>query len=389
MRKVCFATGTRAEYGLLHDLMRAVAGDPGLALQLVVSGMHLEARFGHTVDEIERDGFAIDARVDMELDEDSPAGIARSMGLATAGFGQAFARLKPDVLVLLGDRYEALAAAQAALVARIPIAHIHGGEATWGAVDDAIRHAITKMAHLHLVAAEPFRRRVVQLGEDPGRVHAVGAPGLDRARTMDLLSRSELEESLGFRFGTPFFLVTYHPATLMASDPALAAAGLLEALLSLEGATLLVTLPNADVGALGVIHAIEAVAAAAAERILVAASLGQQRYLSAITCCDAVVGNSSSGLIEVPFFRKPTVNVGARQDGRLKAPSVIDCDETPAAIRAAVERALSAEFQAGLAGVESPYGDGHAVPRMLRLLRELPLGEGLSYKRFHDYAVPA
>ena len=389
MRKVCVVTGTRAEYGLLYDLMRAIEADPGLTLQLVVTGTHLESRFGHTVDEIERDGFAIAARVDMELDEDSPAGIARSMGLATAGFGEAFARLQPDVLVLLGDRYEALAAAQAALFARIPIAHIHGGEATWGAVDDAMRHAITKMANLHLVAAEPFRRRVVQLGEEPSAVHVTGAPGLDRARTMQLLSRSELEGALGFRFGSPIFLVTYHPATLADSDPAHAMNGLLDALLAFAGATILVTLPNADVGALGIIRAIEARAASQPDRIHAVASLGQQRYLSAVACCDAVIGNSSSGLIEVPFFRRPTVNVGARQDGRLKAPSVVDCGDTPAEIHAAVERALSAEFRAGLAGVESPYGDGHAVPRMMRLLADQPLGTGAVRKRFRDLPVPA
>lgn len=382
-RKCCVVTGSRAEYGLLYRLLREIEADPALELQVVATGMHLAPEFGLTVREIEQDGFPIAARVDMLLASDTPVAIAKSIGLGVIGCADTFDRLRPDIVVMLGDRFEMLAAAQAALTARIPIAHIHGGELTEGLIDEAIRHAITKMAHLHFVAAETYRRRVIQLGEAPERVFNFGAPGLDRLAEIDWLTRRELEADLGLALGSPLFLVTYHPVTLAADGPAAAMANLLAALDRFPAATVVFTLPNADTAGRAIVALIEGYIAAHPERSKAFASLGQRRYLSLMREADAVIGNSSSGLIEAPALKRATVDIGDRQRGRLKAASVIACPEETGAIVAAIEQALDAEFRAGLPAVVSPYGAGGASRRIARQLAATEI-DGLIGKVFFD-----
>lgn len=382
-RKICVVTGTRAEYGLLRWLMQEIGDDPGLKLQIVATGAHLSPDFGLTYREIEADGFTIATKVEMLLASDTPTGIAKSVGLGVIGFADALALLAPDILVLLGDRYEILAAAQAALVARIPVAHIHGGELTEGAFDDAIRHALTKMAHLHFVAAEPYRRRVIQLGEDPARVFNFGAPGLDSIRRLTLLGRAELETALGFALGAVNLLVTYHPVTLEDENPREAMAALLQALDAFPQARIIFTRPNADTHGRVINELIDRYLAAQPGRAAAFASLGQVRYLSAVCHAAAVIGNSSSGLSEAPALKTPTVNIGARQRGRLRAASVIDCAAEPAAIRAAIEKALSADFAPVVQAAVSPYGAGDASVRIKEQLKQVPLA-GLAVKKFYD-----
>jgi UDP-N-acetylglucosamine 2-epimerase (non-hydrolysing) len=382
-RKICVVTGSRAEYGLLYWLLRGIEAEPGLQLQLVVTGMHLAPQFGMTVDHIEADGFVPDARVDMQLHGDTPKAITTSMGVGLIGFAEAFDTLKPDVVVVLGDRTEIFAAAQAAMVARIPIAHIHGGELTEGLIDEAIRHAITKMAHLHFVSAEEYRKRVIQLGEAPDRVWNVGAPGLDAIRKATLLDRTALSQQLDFDLTKPFFLVTYHPVTLAdhADDPG--AEALFAALETFPDHQVVITGVNADAGHEAIRKRIVAFAAANPGRVLERTSLGQLRYLSAMALTDAVIGNSSSGLIEAPALKVPTVNIGERQRGRLRASRVIDVDPDKAAIIAAITKALGPEFRAMTKAATSLFGDGTASDRMVRVLRDHPL-DGILMKRFQD-----
>lgn len=383
-RKICIITGTRAEYGLFYWLMRELQDDNAVQLQVIATGMHLSPEFGCTGKRIEEDGFAVDAKVEMLLSSDTGVGLAKSIGVGVIGFADALDRLRPDIVVLLGDRFEALAAAQAAMAARIPIAHIHGGEATEGLIDEAIRHSLTKMAHLHFVAAAAYRRRVIQLGEDPERVFNFGAVGLDHIRRQKLLTREAFETAIGFRLGELCFLVTYHPVTLSKQSSCVPMAELLSACEAFPQARLIFTLPNADTGGRAVRQTLDEWAAAHADRCLVVSSLGQNLYLSALQHVDLVMGNSSSGLLEVPSFKKPTINVGDRQKGRLKATSVIDCKEDAAAIKEAVDRALSSTFQEQLNTVVSPYEAGGDVSRRVEcVLRDFPL-DGILMKTFRD-----
>lgn len=382
-RSICVVTGTRAEYGLLYWLIKEIQEDPELELQLLATGAHLSPEFGLTYKSIEGDGFLISEKVEMLLSSDSPVGIAKSMGLAMIGSADALQRLKPDLVVLLGDRYEILAVAQAALAARIPIAHLCGGETTEGAIDEAIRHSLTKMAHLHFVSAEPYRRRVIQLGEAPERVFNYGDTGIDNIRRMQLLSRTELEQALRFDLSGPYLLVTYHPVTLQERDPAEAMESLLQALERFPELKVVLTKPNADAGGRAIAELAERYAERRPERVLLSTSLGQLRYLSAMKHCSAVVGNSSSGIVEAPALGKPTVNLGERQSGRLKAASVIDCREESSEIAAALEKALSPRFQQECAGVESLYGGGAASSQIKECLKRVELS-GLLVKRFHD-----
>lgn len=382
MRKICVVTGTRAEYGLLYWLLKEIQADPGLQLQLAVTGMHLSPEFGLTWKTIEEDGFAIDAKVEMLLSSDTPAGIAKSIGLGVIGFADALARLQPDILVVLGDRFEILAAAQAAMVARIPVAHIHGGETTEGVIDEAIRHAVTKMAHLHFVAAEPYRQRVIQMGEDPRLVFNFGAPGLDNVSRLQLMSREELESSLGVKLGNLTFLVTYHPVTLK-KNPVDGLESLFAALDGFPDANVIITKPNSDTDSRTIIQMIDEYAARQPERVSVFTSLGQLRYLSTISLVDVVIGNSSSGVIEVPLFKKPTVDIGDRQRGRLKASSVIESEEDTSSIKVAIEKALSVEFQSSLSTAESLYGVGNTSLKIAQCLKSVDL-EGILFKRFCD-----
>lgn len=383
-RRVCVVTATRAEYGLLYWLLRELDEHPGVELQLLVTGAHLDPRHGHTWRTIEEDGFRIAARVHMLLASDAPAAVAKSMALVTAGVADAFDRLRPEIVVVLGDRYEALAVTAAAAVAGIPVGHIHGGEVTEGAIDDSVRHAITKLASLHFTAAEAFSARVVQMGEPPDRVHTVGAPGLEYLRRLATLDRRQLEETLGIALRSPVLLVTYHPATRGATAPGEAAAALTQALDEFPDATVIVTGVNADPGREAVTGELQRwLEAQSSDRVRGYASLGQLRYLSLLRQADAVVGNSSSGIIEAPAVRTPTVNIGRRQHGRPTAPSIITCPENATAIARAIDRALSLEHRE--AAFDSPllYCEGATSGRIARILVETDTS-GLLVKQFRD-----
>jgi GDP/UDP-N,N'-diacetylbacillosamine 2-epimerase (hydrolysing) len=389
VKKVCVVTGSRAEYGLLRWVMEGVRASSRLQLQVVATGAHLSPEFGLTYREIEADGFRIDRKVEMLLSSDSAIGVSKSTALAIAGCAEAFGELAPEIIVLLGDRYEVLAAATAGMLARIPIAHVHGGERTEGAIDEAIRHAVTKMSQLHFVAAETYRRRVIQLGESPDRVFTVGGLGIDNLIRLPLLDREALEASLGFSLGRRSLLVTFHPATLQRSSAGEQMAELLAALEDLADTNVVFTMPNADPDGRVLFEMIESFVARHPARSKAFTSLGQQRYLSTLAQVDAVVGNSSSGVIEAPTLRKATVNIGDRQDGRLKAASVIDASPTRSAIAAAIAEARSDRFRARLATVTNPYGEGGASQRVVEALERFPL-DGLLKKHFHDveFAIP-
>lgn len=384
-RKICIVTGSRAEYGLLYWLMKEIKNDPELILQIAVTGMHLSPEFGLTYKVIEQDGFEIDEKIEMLVSSDTPVGIAKSIGLGIIGFADAFSRLSPDIIVLLGDRYETFAAAQAAMVARIPIAHIHGGETTEGAIDEAIRHSLTKMAHLHFVAALPYRNRVIQLGEQPDRVFNFGAPGLDHICRTRLLSKEALEEQLEFSFGTTNFLVTYHPTTLQ-TNTVNGIMNLLAALDHFPDAHIIFTKSNADTDGYIINQCIQAYAERNHHRMKVFASLGQLKYLSCLQYVDVVIGNSSSGIIEVPLFKKPTVDIGYRQKGRLKGTTIIECDENADSIVAAIKRALSPSFQEIISKAIPVYGYGNASKKIKDTLKYVNL-ENIIAKSFFDIDI--
>ena len=383
-RKICVVTGTRAEYGLLRLLMQAVQQAPGLALQVLVTGAHLSPEFGLTYREIEADGFHIDAKVEMLVSADTASGTAKSMGLGLIGLGDAFDRLRPDLIVLLGDRFEVLAAASAALVAGIPVAHLHGGETTEGAFDEAIRHAVTKMSHLHFVAADEYRQRVIQLGEQPERVFLVGGLGIDAIQRIALLDRAALEAALGVALGARNLLVTFHPVTLEAQSSEQQMAELLAALQTLRDTRLIFTMPNADTGGRLLGKMVEDFVTTHPQACNYT-SLGQQRYLSCLKLVDGVVGNSSSGLAEAPSLGVGTVNIGERQRGRLKASSVIDCAPQCDAILAAIRRLYTPAFRQTLPATVNPYGQGGASEKIVKVLQEHPL-DGIVKKAFHNLA---
>ena len=381
-RKICIVTGTRAEYGCLRWVMEGIRQSPALELQIIATGMHLSPEFGLTYREIEHDGFTIDRKVEMLLSSDTPTGLAKSMGLGLIGFGDALQQLQPDLMLVLGDRFEIFSAAAAAMVARTPIAHLHGGESTEGAIDEAIRHSITKMSHLHFVAAEEYRKRVIQLGEHPERVFLVGGLGIDNIRKLTLLDRPTLEASLGFMLGRRNLLVTYHPVTLEHATSCMQMAELLAALETLEDTHLIFTMPNADTDGRVLMDMVEQFVAEHANASAYT-SLGQMRYLSCLRHVDGVVGNSSSGLAEAPSFRKGTINIGDRQRGRLKAASVIDCSPDRQSIGTALQRLYSPAFQATLDAVRNPYGEGGASEKVVQVLQDYPL-ESILKKSFHD-----
>ena len=380
-RKIAVFTGTRAEYGLLYWLMKNIHSSSHLELQVIVSGMHLSPEFGETWKKIWEDGFPIDAKVEMLLSSDTPVGVVKSMGLGTLGFADALDRLKPEILVVLGDRFEALAIVQASLIMRIPVAHLHGGELTEGAYDDAIRHAISKMALLHFVAAEPYRRRVIQMGESPDRVFNVGAVGLDHLSHSAKMSISELARSLAFPLRKPYLVVTYHPVTLLDESPELSFQALLTALDKFPDHQIILTYPNADNGGRAIIPMLENYAQQQPGRVLAIPSLGFKRYLSAASMAAAVVGNSSSGIIEVPSLGVPTVNIGARQLGRLAAESVLQCEPSAESIEQAIRKALSSDYTEVCGKVVNPYGQGKAADAIVKVLENF---DGTLHKTFHD-----
>jgi len=382
MRKICIITGTRAEYGLLRWVMQGIKDDPELTLQIIATGMHLSPEFGMTYREIERDGFTIDRKVEMLTSSDSAVGIAKSMGLGLIGFADALSELKPDLIVVLGDRFEIFSAVSASLVAKIPVAHLHGGELSEGAFDEALRHSITKMSHLHFVAAEEYHRRVIQLGEHPERVFLVGGLGIDNIKRLNLLDRRELESAMNFQFGSKNLLITFHPVTLEHASAAEQMGELLDALVELQDTQLIFTMPNADTDGRVLMKMVEEFTSKFSNARAYT-SLGQLRYLSCVAQVDGVVGNSSSGLAEVPSFRKGTINIGDRQRGRLRAESVIDCDPTRKSIAEALDKLYSSDFQCLISKVINPYGEGGASEQVVETIRNFPLA-GLVKKSFHD-----
>ncbi len=381
MRKIAIFTGTRAEYGLLYWLMKAVQNDSDLTLQVIVTGMHLSPQYGDTWREIEADGFAIDATVEMLLSSNTAVGVVKSMGLATVGFADALSRLQPDLLVVLGDRFEALAVAQAALIMNIPIAHVHGGELTLGAYDNSIRHAISKMASLHFVAAEEYRRRIIQMGEEAANVFNVGAPGLEHVTNVERLSFDKFAQDIRGPLQQPYFLITYHSVTLDQTPAESAFKNLLSVLDDRPDHTILFTYPNADNGGYAIIQMLERYCQQNNKRAFAVKSLGYKRYLNAISHADVVIGNSSSGIIEVPAFGIPTVNIGLRQKGRLAAESVINCEDNYAAIQDAINKALTPAFKDSCRDVSNPYGDGDVASRILAVIKEQQLS---TMKQFQD-----
>jgi len=382
-RNICVVTGTRAEYGLLSPFMKLVKGDPGSELQVLVTGMHLAPEFGETWRQIESDGFPISAKVAMLLSSDTACGVAMSTGVGLMGCARELERLRPDLAVVLGDRFETFAAVTACLFLGIPVVHFHGGEATFGAFDDSLRHSITKMAHLHFTATEEYRRRVVQLGEDPGRVFRVGALGLDAIEEARMMDRGEFEESIGFRLMERNAVVTFHPETVGDASPGRQFNELLRALEKFPDLGIIFTYPNADTGGRDLIRQLEEYVARKRERACGFPSLGRDRYFSALRHCDLVIGNSSSGIIEAPAFQIPTVNIGSRQEGRVRGDSVIDIPARPGEIVEAIGKALSPEFREIAAKATNPYGTPGAAGRAFGILKEFDL-RGITKKRFHN-----
>jgi len=382
-RRIGVVTVSRSDYGHLRPVLEALRRAPDLELLLLVAGMHLASEFGLTVRDIEADGFPISARVEMLGGGDTPEAVAAATGRGVAGFGEAFARLRPDVVVVLGDRSEMLAAAVAALPFALPVAHIHGGELSEGAMDNQIRHAITKLAHLHFASAEPHARRIAAMGEEPWRIHTVGAPGLDRVATTEPLSRAALARELGLPEAGPWLLVTFHPVTLEYRDTAAHIDELLAAIEKTDG-FIVITYPNADTSGRLIIERIEEFAARHPRRCRLAKSLGERLYLSLLRHADLMIGNSSSGLIEAPSFGLPVVNVGARQRGRLRGANVIDVEPSREDILRGIEAAQALPFRARARAAANLYGDGHAAPRIVDVLRSVPIDARLVQKRFSE-----
>jgi GDP/UDP-N,N'-diacetylbacillosamine 2-epimerase (hydrolysing) len=381
-RKICVVTGTRADFGLVRLLMQELRDTPGVQLQVVATGMHLSPEYGLTYREIEEAGFAIDHKVEMLLGADTATAVTKSVGLGTIGFAEAYQRLAPDLIVVLGDRFELISSVTAALIAGIPVAHVHGGETTEGAFDEAIRHAVTKMSHLHFVAAADYARRVVQLGEHPDRVFLVGGLGIDAIKRVKLLDREALEKSLDFRLGKKNLLVTFHPVTLEGHSSATQMRGLLDALGELEDTHLIFTMPNADTGGRELAEMVDTFVQGH-PNAKVYSSLGQLRYLSCMRFVDAVVGNSSSGLAEAPSMGIGTIDIGERQKGRLAATSVIHCAADLESIRVALRRLYDPGFQASLASTVNPYGKGGASKKVADIISRYPL-DNLLKKSFYD-----
>ena len=382
MRTIGVVTVARSDYGIYRPVLRALAAREDVQLQLYVGGMHLLERFGWTVEEIERDGYPIAERVDFLLPDDSPQAVAESIGRGVIGFAEAFARSGPDMLVVLGDRFEMLAAVAAAVPLGVPIAHIHGGELTEGAIDDSIRHAITKLSHLHFVSTEQYAARVRRLGEENWRVVVSGAPALDALADFRPLRAEELRERFGVSPDERTLLVTFHPETL---EPDRTEAHAAEVLAAVRGSGLgaVFTYPNADLGHLHIAAVFEE-AAASDERYRMIRSFGSEAYFSVLSRVGAMVGNSSSGIIEAPSFRLPVVNVGSRQHGRTRAANVIDVEPERTAIASAIDRAIDPGFRRSLDGLVNPYGDGHAAARIVEVLTTVPIDERLLRKRFED-----
>ena len=382
MRKICVVTGTRAEYGLLYWLMKKIESDSDLELQLMVTGMHLSPEFGLTYKEIEKE-FRVDKKIEMLLSSDTAIGISKSMGLAQISFSEAYEALRPDIIIVLGDRYEIFSAVSAAMIARLPIAHIHGGEATEGLIDESIRHSITKMSHLHFTAAEVYRKRVIQLGEQPERVYTVGGMGIENIIRLKLLTKEAFEDAIDFKLNKKNILVTFHPVTLEDTTAQKQFENLLKVIDRLKDTNIIFTKANSDADGRVINKMIDAYVTEHAHKAIGFTSLGQMRYLSALQFVDAVVGNSSSGLIEAPSFKIGTIDIGDRQKGRIKAESVISSLNTQEDITKAFETLYSKSFQNKLQSVINPYGDGCSSDKVVEILKSVDLDDILK-KTFYD-----
>lgn len=381
-RKICVVTGTRAEYGLLYWLMKEIESDKDLELQIIATGMHLSPEFGLTYKEIEKD-FKIDKKVEMLLSSDTSVGISKSMGLAQISFSEAFEELQPDIVIVLGDRYEIFSAVSTAMISRIPIAHLHGGEATEGLIDESIRHSITKMSHLHFTATQEYQKRVIQLGERPNRVFDVGGLGIDNIKRLQLLSKTDFERSIDFRLDKKNILVTFHPVTLEKATAKEQFQELLDSIDILKDTNVIFTKANSDTDGRTINMMIDEYVGKHSDKSVGFVSLGQLRYLSALQYVDAVVGNSSSGLIEVPSFKTATIDIGDRQKGRIKAASVISSEPNKGSIQAAFKRAYSDEFKKVLEDVHNPYGNGGASKKIKDIVKSVNL-DGILKKSFYD-----
>ena len=384
MRKICVVTGTRAEFGLMQVLMKELKEDSDVCLQIIATGMHLSPEFGLTYKAIEEAGFKIDKKLEVLMSSDTAIGISKTMGLGMISFAEVYTDLNPDLILVLGDRFEIFSAVSAAMICRIPVGHIHGGEATEGLIDEPIRHSITKMSHLHFTATDAYAKRVTQLGEQPDRVFFTGTPGIDNINRLELLNRERFEKSIDFKLGeSKNILVTFHPVTLEKNSSADQFEELLNALSQIEEANVIFTLPNADTDGRIIMNLIEKFVAESKGKAKSFTSLGQLRYLSALKNMDLVLGNSSSGLIEAPSFRIPTVNIGDRQKGRIKADSVIDCEPNAESIISAINKAFDPTFLDSIKNMESPYGRGGASVKIKDIVKSFPL-EGILKKNFYD-----
>ena len=386
MRKICVITGTRAEYGLLYWTMKLIKDDPSLKLQLCVTGMHLSPEFGLTYQQIEKDGFEIDEKIEMLLSSDTSVGISKSMGLAIISFSEVFNRLKPDIILVLGDRFEIFSAVSAAMIAKIPVAHCSGGEATEGLIDEPIRHSITKMSHIHFPCAKEFANRIIQLGEQPANIFQVDSLGIENINRLKLLDKIEFEKSIDFQLGKTNFLVTFHPVTLENATSEVQFKELLNAIDQFENTKIIFTKPNSDTDGRIVIRLIDEYVAKNSGKSIAFISLGQLRYLSALQFMDVVIGNSSSGLVEVPSFKKATINIGDRQRGRIKADSVIDCEPDSNELKKAITKALSNDFNNKLQHTINPYGNDNSSSKIVNALKSVDLTDIIK-KRFYNLEV--
>jgi GDP/UDP-N,N'-diacetylbacillosamine 2-epimerase (hydrolysing) len=385
-RKICVVTTSRADFGLLSGLMKAIQSDRALKLQVIVSGMHLSRQFGQTWHDIKSEGIEIDRKIQLRLSGESSLDNLNSIGTGVKGFGRALSELKPEIVVMLGDRFELLAPAVSALMLGIPIAHIHGGELTEGAIDDSVRHAITKIASLHFPATEVYRKRILQMGESPDRVFNFGAPGLDQIHAAPLMTRRQVEQELGINLEVPVALVTYHPVTRDAESPEEQVNVLISAVKA-SGLAAVVTMANADAQGAIINHRLQATCAENPERFKWVPHLGHRRYLSCLKHLAVMVGNSSSGLTEAPSFRMPVVNIGDRQRGRVRAKNIVDVTCTKDAIRKGIRRAISPQFRRSLRGMRNPYDrfhDGRTSERIKNVLRDVTISAEFLKKQFQD-----
>ena len=386
-RKICIITGTRAEYGLLYWIIKGINEDPELELQLIVTGMHLSTEFGLTLREIEKDGFPISEKVEMLLSSDTETAIAMSMGIGMMGFAKTYERIRPDLIVVLGDRFEILSAVSASIPFRIPVAHIHGGESTEGVIDEPIRHAVTKMSHIHFTATDKYRSRVVQMGENPERVFCFGAPGLDNIRRLNLMNEEELRIELDIPEGKKIGVVTYHPVTLEDNTAESQIHEILKSLEDFGDIYWVITLPNADTNGRVIINIIDDFSRSNPDKARAHTSLGQLRYLSLLKYAALMVGNSSSGIVEAPSFALPVVNVGDRQTGRVRGNNVIDVECKRELVSEGIQKALSSELRSMMNNTQNPYGQGNTSERIVEKLKTVPLGEKLIKKSFCESLI--